>query len=74
MAKVEQRNYFKIGDTIEIFGPNISDKTLKINEIFDEEMNLIDIVRHPKQIVYFKVDTEVFPNDLIRIKKWVDKN
>lgn len=69
LAKVEQRNYFKVGDTIEIFGPNISDTTLKIKEIFDAEMNPIDIVRHPKQIVYFKVDEEVFPNDLIRIKK-----
>ena len=69
MAKIEQRNYFKIGDTIEIFGPNIDDKIMKLEEIFDENMENIDIVRHPKQIVYFKVDTEVFPNDLIRIKK-----
>jgi len=69
IAKVEQRNYFKVGDTIEIFGPNISDITLKLEGIFDEEMNPIDIVRHPKQIVYFNVDEEVFPNDLIRIKK-----
>lgn len=69
MAKVEQRNYFKVGDTIEIFGPNISDITLKLEQIYDEEMNPIDIVRHPKQIVYFKVDNEVFMNDLIRIKK-----
>lgn len=69
MAKVEQRNYFKVGDTIEIFGPNISDKQIQLKQIFDEEMNPIDIVRHPKQIVYFKVEEEVFPNDLIRIKK-----
>ena len=69
IAKIEQRNYFKVGDTIEIFGPNIEDITLKLKEIFDENMDNIDIVRHPKQIVYFKIDTEVFPNDLIRIKK-----
>ena len=69
IAKIEQRNYFKVGDTIEIFGPNIDDITMKLEEIFDENMENIDIVRHPKQIVYFKIDKEVFPNDLIRIKK-----
>lgn len=69
LAKVEQRNYFKIGDNIEIFGPTIEDINIKIEEIFDEEMNLIDIVRHPKQIVYLKINDKVFPNDLIRIKK-----
>lgn len=68
LAKIEQRNYFKIGDTVEIFGPN-TDKTLKLEEIWDEEMNSIDIVRHPKQIVYIKIDDTVCPNDLIRIKK-----
>lgn len=69
MAKIEQRNYFKIGDNIEIFGPQIEDINIKIEEIFDEDMNLIDIVRHPKQIVYLKISNKVFPNDLIRIKK-----
>lgn len=69
LAKVEQRNYFKIGDKIEIFGPNIEDISFSLTEIFDEDMNPIEIVRHPKQIVYFKVDKEVYPNDLIRIKK-----
>lgn len=69
LAKVEQRNYFKIGDNIEIFGPTIEDINIKIGEIFDEEMNPIDIVRHPKQIVYLKINDKVFPNDLIRIKK-----
>lgn len=69
LAKVEQRNYFKIGDKIEIFGPNIEDISFSLTEIFNEDMNPIEIVRHPKQIVYFKVDKEVYPNDLIRIKK-----
>ncbi|MBE6144069.1 MAG: U32 family peptidase [Firmicutes bacterium] len=69
LAKVEQRNYFKIDDKIEIFGPNIEDISFSLKEIFDEDMNPIEIVRHPKQIVYFKVDKEVYPNDLIRIKK-----
>ena len=69
LAKVEQRNYFKIGDNIEIFGPTIEDINIKIEEIFDEDMTPIDIVRHPKQIVYLKISNKVFPNDMIRKKK-----
>lgn len=69
LAKIEQRNYFKLGDVVEIFGPNASNKTIEIKEILDEEFNKIDIVRHPKQIVYLHILEEVYPNDLIRIKK-----
>jgi len=69
IATIEQRNYFKKGDKVEIFGPhkNIIDYTF--DEIYDEDDNIIDIVRHPKQIVKIKVKQEIFPYDMIRIKK-----
>lgn len=70
LAKVEQRNHFKKGDEVEIFGPNTSTK-FKLNEIYDENMNIIDVVRHPKQIVYLKVLDEVKENYMI---KCIDKH
>ena len=54
LAKIEQRNYFKLGDEVEIFGPTTSMK-FKVTEIYDENNNKIDVVRHPKQIIYLKV-------------------
>ena len=69
LATIEQRNYFKKGDVVEIFGPNISTITLTISEIYDENNNIIDIVRHPKQIVKIKIDELVYKNDMIRIKR-----
>ena len=69
LAKVEQRNYFKKGDSIEVFGPNTTIK-MKIKDIYDEDMNIIDIVRHPKQIVYIKIDEKVEKNYMI---KCIDK-
>lgn len=69
IATVEQRNYFKIKDTIEIFGPNHLPKTITIDKIIDEENQEIDVVRHPKQIVRIKAPAGVEPMDLIRIKK-----
>lgn len=65
---VEQRNYFKVGDIVEIFGPN-TNYEFKITEIFDEDGNNIDVVRHPKQVVKIPIDIEVNKLDMIRIKK-----
>lgn len=56
--KVEQRNYFEKNDTVVIFGPK-EEFTFKIEEIYDESGEKIDVVRHPKQIVYIKVPREV---------------
>ena len=68
MATIEQRNYFKKGDTVEIFGPNMETITLTINEIYDEDNNLIDVVRHPLQIVKIKINERINQNNLIRKK------
>ena len=68
LAKIEQRNYFKKGDIVEFFGPNNIGTTYQINEIYDTDNNLIDTVRHPKQIVYLKVDFPLNINDMMRIK------
>ena len=65
---VEERNYFKVGDVVEVFGPN-SLNEFKIEEIYDIDGNKIDIVNHPKQIVKIKVPFMVNKLDMIRIKK-----
>jgi Collagenase and related proteases len=73
IATVEQRNYFKMGDVVEIFGPKHDIIVYTINKILDEDDNFIEIVRHPKQIVKIEVNTKLEPYDMIRIKKAVDK-
>lgn len=68
MATIEQRNYFKRGDRVEIFGPNkIIDYV--IGEIYDEDGNLIDVVRHPKQVVTLHIDDTIDADFMIRVKK-----
>ena len=68
VVTLEQRNYFKKGDVVEFFGPNLESFEYTINEVYDEEGNQIDIVRHPKQIVTFKVPKELHQFDMMRIK------
>ena len=70
LALIEQRNYFKKGDLVEIFSPNGNIITYEINDIYDEDDNLIDIVRHPKQIVKIKIDQTLHKYDLIRVKRY----
>lgn len=72
IATLEQRNYFKKGDIVEIFGPTMDIITIKIDEIWDDKNEQIEIVRHPKQVVKLRIKETVHPNDLMRIKK-VDK-
>lgn len=73
VATIEQRNYFKLGDLVEFFGPNLETFTYKVEEIIDEDGNNIDIVRHPKQVVKMRVDTKLNPNDMMRIKNVLTK-
>ncbi|MFI3307273.1 MAG: U32 family peptidase [Mycoplasmatota bacterium] len=62
---LEQRNYFKKGDSVEIFSPT---KTISliIDEILDEDDNIIEIVRHPKQIVKIKSQYAIEKNSFMR--------
>ena len=73
LATIEQRNYFKKGDIVEIFSPFHDTYTFIIDEIYDEDNNLIDIVRHPKQIVKIKLNKKLYMFDLMRIKN-IDNN
>ncbi len=66
IVTLEQRNYFKVGDKVTFFGPNKKSFEIVINNITDEEDNQIDIVRHPKQIVKFKVDQKLEKFDMMR--------
>ena len=66
LAKLEQRNYFKKGNKVEIFGPNTHFE-FTIKNIYDEDKNPISIVRHPKQIIYLEVPKKVSANDMMKI-------
>ncbi|OQX93189.1 MAG: hypothetical protein B6I17_03785, partial [Tenericutes bacterium 4572_104] len=66
LAFIEQRNYFKIGDKIEVVSPNKTFIHTTIENLFDEEMNSIEVARHPLQKLYINMEKEVKPYDMIR--------
>lgn len=68
MVTITERNYFQTGDEVEIFGPNIKPFSFKMPDIYNEDGEKVNIGRHPEEILKFKIDKKVYPNDMIRIK------
>ncbi len=66
MVTLQQRNHFKPGQEVEFFGPEIQNFTHVIDKIWDEKGNELDAARHPLQIVQFKLDKPVYPNNMMR--------
>jgi len=69
---LEERNYFKVGDEVEIFGPNTPYFSFCITKMWDEDGAELDIARHPKQILRIKVDHPVQKYDMMKIKGGVN--
>ena len=66
LATIQERNYFKKGDKALVFGPNHEDIEFTITDIIDEDNNLMEVVRHPMQIVKIRLKKQVFKYDLIK--------
>ena len=66
---ISERNYFKIGDFVELFTPSGKSYKIEIKKIYDEENNEIDVARHPKQVLRLDFDEEVEPYSMIRMIK-----
>lgn len=69
---LEQRNFFSKGDIVNIFGPNKEAFNLKIEYIKNEEGEMLDSARHPKEILRVPSDIEVNEFDLIRVNFFDD--
>ena len=65
-ALVEQRNHFKLGDTVEFFGPQYKQFTQTLTQMYDERGNAIETAPHAQQIVRIPVENPVYPYDLLR--------
>ena len=64
---LEERNYFSVGDKINIFGPGNRSIFLDVKYIKNEEGELVENANHPREILRIPCDTEVCVNDLIRV-------
>ena len=68
LITLEQRNYFKKGTIVEFISPNFEETEYTIEDIYDEDMNLIEEANHAQMIVKIKDNLPVQKGDMIRLK------
>lgn len=69
-ALVEQRNRFEAGDELEILSPSDEFlKTIKINEMYDKDGNLVKVADKVQQELYINTDIELRSGDILRKKQ-----
>ncbi len=73
IVTLEQRNYFKKGDIVEFFGPNMETFTTTINIIYNDNMEEIEVANHPQMIIKLQINKYLHKNSIMRVKAF-DKN
>lgn len=66
MLIIEQRNYFKLNDKVNIFTPEKKEYTFTLENIYDEENNPLECARHPRQIIKIPFSKEIPNNSFMR--------
>ena len=59
LVKFYERNYFEVGDNIELFTPNGDHIEFKVEKLYNEDMESLDVARHPDDIYYLYLDTDI---------------
>ncbi len=67
-----ERNYFQIGDEVEIFTPQKQVYSYTIQNIYDEDMQELEVARHPEQVLKLKFDKELPAYSMIRLIKRIE--
>ena len=68
-AKIEQKNKFSVGETIEIMKPDGRNISALVRGIYTEDCESQESAPHPKQVLYIDLDGEVEQYDILRKKE-----
>lgn len=76
LIKIYERNYFEIGDKLELFTPKGDHISFKLEKIYDEDMHEMEVARHPDNIYYvlLETDIEIEEYSMIRLIEKGDKD
>ena len=69
MYKLEQKNKFYVGETIEIMKPDGRNVLAQVKGMKDAEGNPMESCPHPKQEIYVAFDEVLEIGDLLRRKE-----
>lgn len=69
MYRIEQRNKFSVGETIELMKPNGDNIEVTVKKIVDEDGNEQESAPHPKQVLYIDLGGHADQYDILRRKE-----
>ncbi|MCH5270359.1 MAG: U32 family peptidase [Lachnospiraceae bacterium] len=68
LVRIEQRNKFCVGDTIEIMKPSGENLETVVKAMYTEEGEAVESAPHPKQVLWIELSEEAAEYDLLRVK------
>ena len=69
-VKIEQRNRFKVGDTLEVLSPDENfNKKIKVTEIKNLKGELIDDAKKVQEVLYLRTELALKEGDILRAEK-----
>lgn len=72
LLMIKERNYFEKGDKVDLFTPKGDLLTFTVDKVFDKDMNLVEIIRHPDEIYYVEVDIPFEVPEHSMLRKSID--
>ena len=66
LYRIEQRNKFSVGETIEVMKPDGENLSVTVRRIVNEDGMEQESAPHPKQVLYLDVGTEMDRYDILR--------
>ncbi|MCQ2538854.1 MAG: U32 family peptidase [Acetatifactor sp.] len=66
LIRIEQKNKFSVGEEIEIMKPNGENIPVRVEAMYDAEMNPVDSCPHSRQILWIKLSETPAQYDLLR--------
>lgn len=67
-ARIEQRNKFSVGDSIEIMKPSGDNIITKVNAMYNDKNEAVESAPHPQQIIYLDLSVAPEKYDILRVK------
>lgn len=68
LLKFYERNYFEVGDTVEVFNPKGEHLEFDVTKLYNSDLDEEDVARHPDDIYYLYLDTDINLEEYSMIK------
>ncbi len=72
LVRIEQRNKFSVGDTIEIMKPSGENVATKVEAMYNEAGEAVESCPHSKQIIWLQLSEVPEQYDLLRVQNVVE--